>query len=77
VAGAATGAVFTFASTYALGQVAMSYYAGGRKLDSADLKRRFEEQVAQGQALFERYRGEVESKARSVNPADLRGFLRL
>ena len=39
--GAATGAAFSFATTYALGKVAQQYYAGGRKIDAAQLKQVF------------------------------------
>ena len=38
---ASTGAAFSFATTYALGQVARRYYAGGRTIDAAGLQQAF------------------------------------
>ncbi len=43
LAGEAAGSAFGFATTYALGQVAKQYYAAGRSLDPAQLKRVFAE----------------------------------
>ena len=48
----AGGALMTFATTYALGQVARQYYAGGRTLASIDLKRAFDEVAVSGTAAF-------------------------
>lgn len=67
VAKTATGAAMSFASTYALGQVAKSYYAGGRKLEPAALKQRFLEQVEQGKALYAVHKPDVEASARSTD----------
>ena len=39
----ATGAVFSFATTYAIGEVARRYYAGGRVMSTDLLKRAFSE----------------------------------
>ena len=72
VAGAATGAAMSFASTYALGQVANTYYAGGRQLSTEALKGLFSKNVEQGKALYERHRGDVEASARTT---DLRSLL--
>jgi uncharacterized protein (DUF697 family) len=36
--GVGTGAAFAFAGTYAIGQLANRYYAGGRKMDTAVLR---------------------------------------
>lgn len=66
-----TGAAFTFASTYALGQVAKQYYAGGRKLSSIDLQSLFQKNVAQAKNAYEQYRPMVEQQAGSLNPAKL------
>ncbi len=42
VGSAATGMAFSFATTYALGQVARRYYAGGRTMSTALLRETFE-----------------------------------
>ena len=47
----ATGAVFSFATTYAIGEVARRYYAGGRVMSADLLKRTFSELLSQGKAL--------------------------
>lgn len=41
VGSAATGMAFSFATTYALGQVAQRYYAGGRVMSTALLRETF------------------------------------
>ena len=76
VANSATGAAFTFGTTYALGQVAKSYYAGGRTLNTADLKARFSSLLEQGKALFDRHRGAVEQQAGSMNSAQVMDMVR-
>ncbi len=60
-----------FASTWALGQVAKQYYAGGRTLDAAKLKAAFAPLLAQGQTLVQRYGGEIAERARSIDLRNL------
>ena len=42
IGGAATGMAFSFATTYALGQAAKRYYAGGRTMNTALLRETFQ-----------------------------------
>jgi uncharacterized protein (DUF697 family) len=72
----ATGAALTFATTYALGQVAQSYYAGNRTLDVAQLKALFQQKLGDAKAIYERYAGEVQSRASSLDPAKLLDLVR-
>ena len=72
----ATGGVFTFASTYALGQVARQYYAGGRKLSAIDLRTAFTKQVTVAEGLYGQYRPKIEEQARKVNPMQLLSMVR-
>lgn len=74
VAGTAAGAAMSFATTYALGQAAKSYYGGGRTLELADVRALFQSQLEQGRALFDTHQGEVQSKARTT---DLQSLMRL
>jgi hypothetical protein len=67
----AGSAAMSFASTYALGQVARQYYAGGRRLSALDLKSLFNTQVGQAQSLATRYLPQIQSRAQSINPAQL------
>ncbi len=68
---AAVGPALSFATTWALGQVALSYYGGGRTLDVSALKSLFARKVEEGRALFPRYEGQVVEQARNVNVTDL------
>ena len=67
----ATGALMSFAATYAIGQVAKAYYAGGRKLSAVDLKTMFSRFSTQGQSLFAQHQGEIETRARNLNVTEL------
>jgi uncharacterized protein (DUF697 family)/tellurite resistance protein len=71
VARGATGAAFSFATTYALGQVARKYYAGGRTLSAQMLQQTFTEMLAQGKSLQGRYAQQIEQQARTVDVARL------
>ncbi|MFO1322478.1 MAG: DUF533 domain-containing protein [Burkholderiales bacterium] len=62
-----TGAAFSFATTYALGQVAKRYYAGGRAIDAAGLQRAFADMLGQAKALQGRYTGQIAEQARSLD----------
>lgn len=73
---AAVGPALSFATTWALGQVARSYYGGGRTLDVSALKALFASKVQEGRALFPRYEGQVVEQARNVNVTDLVGMVR-
>ncbi len=64
---AATGAGFSFATTYALGQVAKQYYAGGRTIDAAQLKQVFVSMFEQAKGLQGRYATQIEQKARTID----------
>jgi uncharacterized protein (DUF697 family)/tellurite resistance protein len=61
----------TFATTWAIGQVAKQYYGGGRTLDAAKLKAAFAPLLAQGQALVDRYGGDIAQRARSIDVRNL------
>ncbi len=76
VVGAGTGAAFAFASTYAIGQLANRYYAGGRKMDTAVLRDTYARLLAEGRTLFGQHAGAVQSRASSLNPADVIDLVR-
>jgi uncharacterized protein (DUF697 family)/tellurite resistance protein len=67
---AASSAV-AFATTWALGHVAVEYYAGGRTMDAARLQRVFRTLLADAQGLRQRYAGEIESRARTLDAKQL------
>lgn len=76
VVSTATGAAMSFATTYALGQAARRYYAGGRKLAMSEVRGIFQEQLGKGQSLFETYRGEVQDTSRTINVQSLLKMVR-
>ncbi len=63
----ATGAAFSFATTYALGHVAKRYYAGGRKLDAASLKATFAQTVDSARGLQAQYAPQIAERARTLD----------
>ncbi len=65
----------SFASTYALGQVARRYYAGGRKLDPAELRTLFSELLSSASALRERYAARIRTKTDELRGANLASLL--
>jgi uncharacterized protein (DUF697 family)/tellurite resistance protein len=64
-----TGAAFSFATTYALGQVAKRYYAGGRKIDAAGLQQAFQSMLGEARELQGRYTGQIAEQARTLDLA--------
>jgi uncharacterized protein (DUF697 family)/tellurite resistance protein len=63
----ATGAGFSFATTYALGQVAKRYYAGGRTIDAAGLQQAFASMLADAKQMQGRYSGQIAEQARTLD----------
>lgn len=63
----ATSSALAFATTYALGQVAKQYYAGGRTLSMEKLRASFQGLLGEARALQGRYAGEIEHKARTLD----------
>jgi uncharacterized protein (DUF697 family) len=76
VARGATGIAFSFATTYAIGQVARRYYAGGRTMSTDLLRRAFDDLLQQGRSLQERYLPQIEQQARSIDVSRLLQMVR-
>lgn len=76
LAGGATGVAFSFASTYALGQLAKRYYGGGRTMSTDVLKQTFEELMAPAKELQTKYLPQIQEKARSVNMTDVMAMIK-
>lgn len=72
----ATGPALTFATTYALGQVAKQYYEGGRRLDSIQLKQLFSSQLGQAQQLYGQHAGSVQAQASNLSLPDVMAMVR-
>lgn len=77
--GAGNQAVSTgmsFASTYALGQVAKRYYAGGRTLSTQMLKDTYASTVQQAQGLGTRYLPDIQAKAKTLDARSVVAMVR-
>jgi uncharacterized protein (DUF697 family)/tellurite resistance protein len=71
-----TGPIMTFATTYAMGQVAQQYYSGGRTLSAVNLKALFATQVERAKTLYAQYELQIRSTASSTSPTQILGMLR-
>ena len=67
LAGGATGMAFSFASTWAIGQVARRYYAGGRKMSTDMLKQTFGTLLDEAKTLQARYAPQIEQQAKGID----------
>ncbi len=72
----AAGAAFSFATTWAIGQAARRYYAGGRTMDAATLKATFASLVDEARQLQARYAHQIEAQAKSVDTSRLLELVR-
>jgi len=60
-----------FASTWALGQVAKQYYAGGRTLDADKLRAAFGPLLSQARELGTRYAVQIQQRAQGIDLSNL------
>lgn len=67
----ATGPALTFGTTYALGHVANSYYASGRKMSIEQLKSVFSQQSSAAQQMYDRVAPQVRAQAGSLGAGGL------
>jgi uncharacterized protein (DUF697 family) len=71
VGGQAASSLMSFATTYALGQVAKRYYAGGRRLSTEQLRESFQGLLGEGRSLQQKYLPEIQRRAATLAPADV------
>lgn len=67
----ATGVAFSFATTYALGQLAKRYYAGGRQMDTALLRETFQQLLGSAKQLQAEYLPQIQQRARALEPGKI------
>ncbi|MEE4638626.1 MAG: DUF533 domain-containing protein [Wenzhouxiangella sp.] len=72
----ATGAAFSFSTTYALGHVARRYYAGGRQMSTQLLKQTFDEQFGSAKELQARYAPQISQRAQSLDMGEVLALTR-
>ena len=76
VGSAATGMAFSFATTYALGQLAKRYYAGGRQMDTNLLKETFQNLLGPAKQLQSQYLPDIRQKAETLDMAQVMAMVR-
>ena len=67
IGGAATGMAFSFATTYALGQLAKRYYAGGRQMNTVLLKDTFQNLLSPARQLQSQYLPQIQQQAQTLD----------
>ncbi len=74
--GAATGMAFSFATTYALGQVAKRYYAGGRVMSTAMLRETFQNLLGPAKQMQSQYLPQIQQQAATLDAAKVMAMVR-
>lgn len=73
---AGAGMAFSFATTYALGQLARRYYAGGRKMDGALLRETFQSLLEPAKRLQTEYAPQISQQAQSIDMGRIVSMMR-
>lgn len=76
IANQLTGSAFSFASTWAIGHLAVGYHAGGRRFGNLEMKEIYDPLFAKAKDLHSRYLPEIQTQARSLNPAIVLDYVR-
>ncbi len=73
---AATGMAFSFATTYALGQVARRYYAGGRTMSPAILRETFQNLLEPAKQMQAQYLPQIRQQAETLDMGRVMAMVR-
>lgn len=76
IAGHATGMAFSFATTYALGQLAKRYYAGGRVMSTDLLKQTYQGLLGPAKNLQQQHLGAIQQRARTLDAGEVMRMVR-
>ncbi len=76
IGSAATGMAFSFATTYALGQVARRYYAGGRTMSAALLRETFNSLLGPAKQMQTQYLPQIQQKARTLDMGQVMSIIK-
>ncbi|MCU0843228.1 MAG: DUF533 domain-containing protein [Thiobacillaceae bacterium] len=76
VGSAATGMAFSFATTYALGQLAKRYYAGGRRMDTALLRETFQNLLGPAKQMQTQYLPQIRQQAETLDMGRVMAMVR-
>jgi uncharacterized protein (DUF697 family) len=74
--GAATGMAFSFATTYALGQLAKRYYAGGRVMNTAVLRDTFQNLLGPAKQMQTQYLPQIQQQAQTLDMGRVMAMVR-
>lgn len=72
----ATGVAFSFASTWALGQVAKRYYAGGRQMSTQLLQESFQSLLGPAKEMQTQYLPSIREKAGTLDAGQIMSLVR-
>lgn len=73
---AATGIAFSFATTYALGQLAKRYYEGGRQMNTQLLKDTYQSFLTPAKEMQQKYLPQIQEKAQTLDAASIMQMVR-
>ena len=76
VGSAATGMAFSFATTYALGQLAKRYYAGGRVMNTQVLRDSFQNLLGPAKQMQTQYLPQIEQQAATLDMGRVMAMVR-
>lgn len=76
IGGGATGMAFSFATTYALGQLAKRYYAGGRTMNTAVLKDTFQNLLGPAKQMQTQYLPQIQQQAGTLDMGRVMAMVR-
>ncbi|MFO7483332.1 YcjF family protein [Oceanibaculum nanhaiense] len=76
VGSAATGMAFSFATTYALGQLAKRYYAGGRVMNTVVLKDTFQNLLGPARQMQTQYLPQIQQQAGTLDMGRVMAMVR-
>lgn len=76
IGSAATGMAFSFATTYALGQVAKRYYAGGRVMSTDLLKQSFQGLLGPAKQMQTQYLPQIRQEAATLDAGQIMQMIR-
>ncbi|MBL9139275.1 MAG: DUF533 domain-containing protein [Verrucomicrobiales bacterium] len=71
IAGAFTGTAMAFATTWAVGQLAQRYYAGGRTLSGLQMRETFQSLVGQARGLQQQYLPQIQQRSQGLNLSEV------
>ncbi len=70
------GAAFSFATTYALGQLAKRYYSGGRQMNTALIQQTYQSLLGQAKQLQGQYSSEIQHKASTLDAGQVMAMVK-